>query len=284
MQQSNGHHHLPPGTYSVSNNVSIVRMPSDTSDDDHSFRNIFPTECRKIVSVDKTERWSLQTSVAEHATNGVIKMTQIERYEVWDFRICGYTFVAGKSNRVNTFKNSAGEVLRKTVDYLKPLGKIVTEEEAKRMIKEFQALAVASEANNGNIPHDGHRNNGDVGQGVGLGGTPPIPRPPVSRTRRGAHNFTGGAGIGVGGAGRGAGGAGRDAGGAGRGAGGAGSGYGGAGSGAGASLLASASSSSAATIERSSPRYEPLSSPESSSNVSRSNWQLAHSRHHVSPS
>ena len=55
--------------------------------------------------------------------------------QVWDFRICGYTFVAGRSNRVNTFKNSAGEVLRKTVDYLKPLGKTVTQEEAKLMVR-----------------------------------------------------------------------------------------------------------------------------------------------------
>ena len=56
-------------------------------------------------------------------------------FQVWDHRICSYTFVAGKSSRVNTFKNSAGEVLRKTVDYLKPLGKIVTEEEAKVMVR-----------------------------------------------------------------------------------------------------------------------------------------------------
>ena len=78
MQQPNGHHHLPPGTYSMSNNVSIVRMPSDTSDDDNSFRNIFPLKSRQIVSADKTERWSLHTSVSKHATNGVVKMTQIE--------------------------------------------------------------------------------------------------------------------------------------------------------------------------------------------------------------
>ena len=42
------------------------------------FRNILPSKCRKIVSADKTERWSLHTSVAEHTTNGVVKMTQIE--------------------------------------------------------------------------------------------------------------------------------------------------------------------------------------------------------------
>ena len=112
-------------------------------------------------------------------------------------------------------------------------------------IKESQAV-VAS--NNSHISHDGHRNNDNVGQGVGLGETPPIPRPPVSRTLRVDHNFTGGAGRGGGGAGSGA-----------------GSGAGGAGSGAGACLLASASGSSTATIERSSPRYKPLSSPESTS-------------------
>ena len=46
------------------------------------FRNILPSECWKIKSADKMERWSMQTSVAEHATNGVVKMTQIEDYKV----------------------------------------------------------------------------------------------------------------------------------------------------------------------------------------------------------
>ena len=46
--------------------------------EDHSwfpsfiFRNFLHSKCRKIVSADKTERWSL------HATNEVVKMTQIE--------------------------------------------------------------------------------------------------------------------------------------------------------------------------------------------------------------
>jgi len=136
MQQPKGHHHLPPGTYFM----SIVRMPSDTSDDDNSFRNIFPLKSRQIVSVDKTERWSLHTSVSKHTTNGVVKMTQMEHNQLWDHHTCSYSF-AGKSSCVNIFKNSVSEVLRKTVDYLKPLGKIMTEEEAKRMIKEFQEVA-----------------------------------------------------------------------------------------------------------------------------------------------
>ena len=33
------------------------------------------------MSADKTERWSLHTSVAEHATNEVVKMTHIKEYK-----------------------------------------------------------------------------------------------------------------------------------------------------------------------------------------------------------
>ena len=33
------------------------------------------------MSADKTERWSLHTSVAEHATNEVVKMTKIKEYK-----------------------------------------------------------------------------------------------------------------------------------------------------------------------------------------------------------
>ena len=62
----------------MSNNVSIARMLSDTYDDDNSFRKIFLVERRQIVSADKTEQWSLHTSVSKHNTNGVVKMTQIE--------------------------------------------------------------------------------------------------------------------------------------------------------------------------------------------------------------
>ena len=180
MQQPNGHHHLPPGTYFM----SIVRMPSDTSDDDNSFRNIFPLKSRQIVSADKTERWSLHTSVSKHATNGVVKMTQIEHNQLWDHRICSYSF-AGKSSCVNIFKNSAGEVLRKTVDYLKPLGKIMTEEEAKRMIKEFQEVANY----NFTAVHAGN-NPSEAGQGQppSIPRPPPVPRPPVCLSNGlGAH-------------------------------------------------------------------------------------------------
>ena len=34
-------------------------------------------------------------------------------------------FVAGKSTKINVFKNSSGEVLRRTMDYLRPYGKTV---------------------------------------------------------------------------------------------------------------------------------------------------------------
>ena len=39
----------------------------------------------------------------------LFKLLAIFLIQVWDFHICGYTFVAGRSNRVNTFKNFAGE-------------------------------------------------------------------------------------------------------------------------------------------------------------------------------
>ena len=41
----------------------------------------------------------------------LFKRLAIFLIQAWDFRIrfCGYTFIAGRSNRVNTFKNSAGE-------------------------------------------------------------------------------------------------------------------------------------------------------------------------------
>ena len=39
----------------------------------------------------------------------LFKLLAIFLIQVWDFCICGYNFVAGRSNRVNTFKNSAGE-------------------------------------------------------------------------------------------------------------------------------------------------------------------------------
>ena len=39
----------------------------------------------------------------------LFKLLAIFLIEVWDFGICGYTFVTGRSNRVNTFKNSAGK-------------------------------------------------------------------------------------------------------------------------------------------------------------------------------
>ena len=93
--------------------------------------------------MDQTEGFSMHTSVAQHSDNRVVRVTQIEHQEVWDFRICSYTFVAGKSTKINVFKNSSGEVLRPTMDYLRPYGKTVTVEEANRMIKEFQAVAVA---------------------------------------------------------------------------------------------------------------------------------------------
>ena len=36
----------------------------------------------------------------------LFKLLAIFLIQVWDIRICGYTFDAGRSNHVNTFKNS----------------------------------------------------------------------------------------------------------------------------------------------------------------------------------
>ena len=55
-------------------------------------------------------------------------------FQVWDHNTSNYIFVAGKSYRSIVFKNSNGDVLRRTVDMLHPLGKTVTEEEARILV------------------------------------------------------------------------------------------------------------------------------------------------------